>query len=155
MCWNTCVKLVYGVPRNTFTYLDEGFLAVNQTSLRNQILSRYPGFYRKLLTSPSKEVRVLAKIVAADPRSTTCRNLSYLRQVTGIVNAEWYSSWRVRDSLPVKKVPEKERWRLCLMSSLLDMQSEKYLVVQDSKRISAMIDSLCSTWVIFLSSSIG
>ena len=23
--WNTCVKLVYGIPRNTFTYLVEGF----------------------------------------------------------------------------------------------------------------------------------
>ena len=25
--WNTCVKLVYGVPRSTFTYLVEGYLA--------------------------------------------------------------------------------------------------------------------------------
>ena len=136
-CCGTCC--------NTFSYLVKRFLAVNQTSLRNQILSRYPGFYRKLLTSPSKEVRVLAKMVAADPRSTTCSNLSYLRQVTGMVNAEWYSSWRVRDSLPVKRVPEKERQRLVLLSSLLGMQSEKYLVVQDSKHISAMIDSLCNT----------
>ena len=47
--WNTCVKLVYGVPRNTFTYLVEGYFAAGQTSLRNQILSRYSGFYRKLL----------------------------------------------------------------------------------------------------------
>ena len=144
-CWNTCVKLVFGVPRSTFTYLVEGFLAENQPSLRNQILSRYPGFYRKLLNSPSKEVRVLARMVAADPRSTTCRNLSYLREVTGMVNVEWYSSWRVRDSLPVQKVPEKERWRLGLLSSLLGMQSEKYMMVQDSKRICAMIDSLCNT----------
>ena len=144
-CWNTCVKLVFGVPRSTFTYLVEGFLAENQPSLRNQILSRYPGFYRKLLNSPSKEVRVLARMVAADPRSTTCRNLSYLREVTGMVNVEWYSSWRVRDSLPVQRVPEKERWRLGLLSSLLGMQSEKYMMVQDSKRICAMIDSLCNT----------
>ena len=139
------MKLVFGVPRSTFTYLVEGFFAENQTSLRNQILSRYPGFYRKLLNSPSKEVRVLARMVAADPRSTTCRNLGYLRELTGMVNVEWYSSWRVRDSLPVQKVPEKERWRLGLLSSLLGMQSEKYIMVQDSKRICAMIDSLCNT----------
>ena len=48
-------------------------------SLRNQILSRYPGFYRKLLTYPSKELRVLVRLVAAEPRATTFRNLSYLR----------------------------------------------------------------------------
>ena len=123
----------------------EGFFAENHTSLQNQILSRYPGFYRKLLTSPSKEVRVLARMVSEDPRSTTYRNLSYLREITGLANVEWFSSWRVRDSLPVMKVPEKERWRLGLLNILLDMQSEKHLMVQDSKHICAMIDSLCST----------
>ena len=45
--WNTCVKLVYGVPRNTFTYLVEGYFAADQTSLRNQIMSRYSGFCSK------------------------------------------------------------------------------------------------------------
>ena len=33
-CWNTCVKMVYNVPRNTFTYLVEGFLAANYVSFR-------------------------------------------------------------------------------------------------------------------------
>ena len=48
-CWNTCVKLTYSLPRDTFTYLVEGFFAFSQTSLRNQVLSRYPGLYRNLL----------------------------------------------------------------------------------------------------------
>ena len=29
-CWNTAIKLVYGVPRSTYTYLVEGFLAKDQ-----------------------------------------------------------------------------------------------------------------------------
>ena len=132
------------VPRSTFTYLVEGYFAERQTS-QNQILASYPGFYRKLLSSPSKEVRVLARIVSADPRSTTCRNLRYLREVTTMDNAEYYSSWRVRDSLPVQKVPEKEMWRVGLLSHLLSLRSEKYKLVQDMKSICAMIDSLCST----------
>jgi hypothetical protein len=74
-CWNTCVKLIFGVHRSTFTYLVEGLFAEDQTCLRNQILARYQGFYRKLLTSPSKEVRVPARMVTSDPRSTKCRNL--------------------------------------------------------------------------------
>ena len=36
--WNTAVKLTHGVPRSTFTYLVEGFLAGQETSLRNQVL---------------------------------------------------------------------------------------------------------------------
>ena len=129
----------------TFTYLVEGLFAADQTSLRNQILARYPGFYRKLLTSPGKEVRVLARMVASDPRSTTCRNLRYLREVSGRDNIEWFASWKVRDCLPGKKVPEKKMWRVGLINSLLGLWSEKYLMVQDSKRICAMIDSMRST----------
>ena len=105
-CWNTCVKLVYQLPRSTFTYLVEGFLASSQVSLRNQILSRYPGFYRKLLVSPSREVTMLAKMVSSDPRSSTCRNLKYLRKVARHEQVEKFSSWRVRELLPVRRVPE-------------------------------------------------
>ena len=144
-CWNTCVKLINDVPRSTYTYLVEGLLAEGHTSLRNQILARYPGFYRKLLASPSMEVRVLARMVTDDPRSTTCANLRYLREVTKMVNVESYSSWRVRESLPIQKVPEREMWRVGLLNSLLNLRSEKYKMVQDSMHICAMIDSLCST----------
>ena len=83
--------------------------------------------------------------MASDPRSTTFRKLRYLREVTGKQDIEWYASWRVRDSLPVKQVPEKEMWRVGLLNNLLGLWTEKYLLVQDSKRICAMIDSLCST----------
>ena len=59
--WNTCVKLINRVPRSTFTYLVEDVFAEVQPSLRRQILSRYPGFYRTLVASPSKEVRMLGQ----------------------------------------------------------------------------------------------
>ena len=143
--WNTSVKLVYGVTRSTYTYLVEGHLAAGHTSLRNQILSRYPGFFRKLLVSPSKEVRILARIVAADPRSSTCSNLRYLEELTGLAKPQSCSSVKIKMALPVKKVPEAEQWRTGLMDKLLTMKSERYLRVEDSKRICAMIDSLCST----------
>ena len=143
--WNTSVKLIYDVPRSTFSYLVEGFFAQSQTSLRNQILSRYPGFFRKLLDSPSKEVRILARIVKDDPRSTTCKNLRYLKDITNQEQVEHYSSCTVRSALPVKHVPENEMWRLGLMNTLLVARSEKYMMVQDNKRICAMLDSLCST----------
>ena len=60
--WNTCVKLVYGVPRSTFTYLVEGYLASEHVSLRKQVLARYLGFFRSLLGSPSKEVEYLLEL---------------------------------------------------------------------------------------------
>ena len=143
--WNTCVKLVFGVPRSTFTYLVEGHLAASYTSLRNQILSRYSGFFRSLLHSPSKEVRLLSRLVSSDPRSSTCLNLRYLSNLTGLSKPEQYSSARIRSALPVKKVPEIEKWRLGLIDSLFKVKSERYLRVEDTKHICAMLDSLCST----------
>ena len=143
--WNTMVKLIYEVPRSTYTYLVEGHLAAGHTSLRNQILSRYPGFFRKLLDSPSKEVRVLARMVSGDPRSSTCSNLRYLEKLTGLSKPQFCSAAKVRAALPVKEVPVQEVWRLGLLDYLLLLRKDKYLEVQDSKRICAMIDSLCST----------
>ena len=128
-CWNTCVKLMYRVPFSTFTYLVKGFLAKKQNSLRNQILARYPGFFRKLLTSPSKEVRVLARMVKSDPRSATFQNLRYLIKLTRLEQAENFGSWRIRDALPIQHVPEKEAWRVGLLTSLLSLRSEKYQMV--------------------------
>ena len=143
--WNTCVKLVHGIPRNTFTYLVEGYFASGQTSLRNQILSRYSGFFRGLLLSPSKEVRFLAKIVSTDPRSSTCLNLRYLSEMTGLNKPEFMSSARIRMALPVRNVPDAEKWRLGLIASLKKLKTEKYHMVEDYQHICAMMDSLCST----------
>ena len=109
------------------------------------IISRYPGFYRNLLNFPSKEVRVLAKIVSEDPRSTTCSNLRYIERLSGLPQPEKYSSHRVRAALPVREVPEHEKWRLGLMTNLFKLKSERFLRVEDTKSIFAMWDSLCST----------
>ena len=103
------------------------------------------GFYRNLLASPSREVRMLDKMVSADPRSITCKNLKYLRKLTNHDQIECYSSWRVRELLPVQRVPDRESWRLGLLAKLLEQRQAKYLEVQDNKRICAMVDSLCST----------
>ena len=143
--WNTCVKLVHRVPRSTFTYLVEGFFAKEQTSLRNQILSRYPGFLRKLQCSPSKEIRMLVRMVQEDPRSTTCRNIRYLKRMTGLDAPDKYSSWRIREALPKKTVPDAEQWRLGMLVELIRVRQSRFNEVQDSKRITAMINSLCST----------
>ena len=72
-------------------------------------------------------------------------NLRYLRLKTKLDQAELFSSCRVKEALPVQQVPEDQKWRLGLLSSLLKVRKEKYTRVQDAKQITAMIDSLCST----------
>ena len=144
-CWNTNVKLVYGLPRNTFTYLVEGYFAETSTSLRNQILSRYAGFFRKLLSSPSREVQFLARVVATDPRSTTHKNLKLLSEKTAMDEPHLFSSEKIKTALPVQHVPVAEKWRLGLLKSLLTLKEEKLSRGESTAQICAMFESLCST----------
>ena len=119
--WNTCVKLVHDIPRSTFTYLVEGYFAKNHVTLRNQVLSRYPGFFQGLLKSPSKEVKLLANVVSRDPRSNTFQNLKYVKSLSGL--SPWdYSSTRIK--LLVKNVPESEVWRIGLYTNLPKMRED-------------------------------
>ena len=61
--WITCIKLAWDVSRATHTYFLD-YLAGGLISVRRDILSRNAGFYRSLLSSPSVEVNILARVVA-------------------------------------------------------------------------------------------
>ena len=43
-------------------------------------MSKYPTFFRSLLNSPGKELRVLSRLVRRDIRSTTGENLAIIRK---------------------------------------------------------------------------
>ena len=143
--WNTAVKHAYNVPLNTFTYLVEGYLAENMVTLRNRVLSQYAGFFRKLLESPSREVRGIAKIVHSDPRSTTCKNLRLLSSKTGLRKPFEFSPLRIKSNLTSQVVPQKETWRIGLLNELFKLRSEKFYKSEEFQSITAMINSLCST----------
>ena len=48
-------------------------------------------------------------------------SLRYLRKTTNMDQVEQFSSSRIREALPVQQVPEKEMWRLGLLTSLLKL----------------------------------
>ena len=45
----------------------------------------------------------------------------------------------------MKEVPESERWRLGLLDSLLALRSQQEKEGADTKRVVAMLSSLCAT----------
>ena len=98
--WNS--KLAHGVSMETHTNVVEGFLCSDHSSLKNQLLSRYPKLVRKLLGSSSKEIRFLSKILLTDQRSNLCRNISYLSDLTKLENVIMVASSRVKQALRVK-----------------------------------------------------
>ena len=84
-CWNTAIKLVYGVPRSTYR------------------------------TGPWTGAASVLQLL------------------------------EVESALPVQKVPAGQMWRLGLRSKLMEIKQRKYMDVKDNQRITAMLDSLCST----------
>ena len=142
--WNTCVKLSWDVPRSTHTYLVENLFGINHVSHKKQLLSRYVNFFRNLLKSTSKEVKVLANIVSRDIRSVTGKNLAYIEQEAGI--DPWRATaFQVRDSVPNSRIPPQDEWRLPLLCQYIYQRQEMKVQGEDTKEITQLIDSLCSS----------
>ena len=145
--WNTCVKLAWGVPRATHTYFLD-YLSGGMVSVRRDILGRYPGFYRSLLRSPSREVNILARIVAKDIRTTTASNLRLLEEETG--GLTWAASAAITRKKLISEpgVPEEDSWRVPYLGKLLEERDRlKYQGLEGSKEVEvvqSLIDSLCT-----------
>ena len=58
---------------------------------------------------------------------------------------KFFSSWKVRDALPVLSVPENETRRLGVIGALMNIKKEKHSAVENMQHICAMLDSLAST----------
>ena len=142
--YSSCVRRIWRLPLDTYTYLVEGHLSLGFSPLRNMVLSRYPAFYQHMLASPCTEVSVLAELFSKDARSTTAENLSYVSAITGL-NCISADKLEVRSALPITEVPDKEKWRLGLLDSLLCERSSLESQGQDVKRVVSMIGSLCNT----------
>ena len=147
--WSTCVKLAWGLPRETHTYFLD-YLSGGLVSARVDILGRYLGFYRSLLSSPSREVTILARIVAKDIRSTTAKNLRLLEVETD--GMTWSASNpAVKKKLLQRKprVPIEEEWRIKYLGKLLEQRDQlRYAGQEDHVQvelIQCLMDSLCSS----------
>ena len=140
----SCVKRVYRLPLNTFSYLVEGHLGESTVPLRVQVLSRVPKFYRSLLDSPSREVKLLAGLATRDARCVLASNLALVSKLSG-VDCSVESATTVRNALPLKRVPEGESWRVGLLDALLRSRTELERQQSDTRRVAALISSLCTT----------
>ena len=138
------LTLLQGLPQNTFSYLVKGHLTKGLAPLRNMVLGRYPAFVQRMAWGPSREVTILAELAARDRRTVTAGNLAYISALTRLDCAR--EGWQdIKNALPVKDVPESECWRLGLLDSLLRERAELEGENKDTRRVVAMISSLCST----------
>ena len=86
----------------------------------------------------------MAELVAKDARTTTAANLAHISSLTK-VDCSSADRREVKAALPVSEVPEKELWRLELLDSLMRQRSEMERESKDTRRVVAMLSSLCTT----------
>jgi hypothetical protein len=142
--YSSCVRRIYRLPLNTFTYLVEGHLSQGLAPLRNMVLGRYPAFFQRMAGSPCTEVSMMAELAAQDARTITAANLTLVSALTKL-DCVIVGRQEVKQALPVQEVPEKERWRLGLLDALLWERSVLEREGKESKRVVAMLGSLCTT----------
>ena len=101
---------------------------------------------RKLLQSPSKEISFVAHMVVNDQRSVTCKNLTYLQELTKM-NPVYEANWKVRAALPRQHVPESELWRINLLTTFMQIKISKTYSMynMDKVKMESFIASLCKT----------
>ena len=141
--WKTAVKLAWDVPRETRTYFVDHLLSGGVVSARIDILARFSNFYKKLRLSSSNEVQILVGIVSRDIRTTTARNLSFIREESGLDARD--TSSKIRESLIERRmgVPDEDSWRIGYLSKLLEERQQLSYHGQDMTRVTELIDALC------------
>jgi hypothetical protein len=145
--WTTAVKLAWDCPRGTRTYLVQQVLACGTSSARTDILTRYCKFFKSLRNSPSREVAVLANLIARDRRSVTGSNVQLVMLESGC-NVWTDSPGKVRAGLMKKEtvaVEDCDQWRVKYLGTLLEHRQEwQYLGYEEEvEGIQKLVDSLC------------
>ena len=119
-------------------------------SLRVRLLTQSRGFFRGLLSSPSREVAVAARISARDIRTNLGSNLALIRRETNL--DPWETDrLSVKSALhfaEMKEIPAGDEWRSEYLSKLLnEMLYHKYNGnIDEEKKILTLINSLVANW---------
>ena len=143
----TGVKLAWGVPRATHTYLVQQCLAPGATSARAEVLARFAGFFAGLRNAPSQEVRTVALLAARDLRTTTGANIRLVEQASGL--SVWNSTTaQVRAAIRQKEtvtVPAGDSWRPAYLRKLLEQRIHHHYQGDKEREtfFQSLIDSLC------------
>jgi hypothetical protein len=91
------------------------------------------------------EVRVMCGVAAGDVRTTTGRNIWFLKGETGLdplSSCPGKMKTVLGNKLAV--VPDRDRWRVTYLERLLEERGQAHYEGEDHEHLTVLIDSLCS-----------
>ena len=141
-CWSTAVKDVWGLPRSTHT-VHARWLSSGHSSLREDLLCRWPKFLRSLLTGPSPEAAVVARMAASNARSTTAANNRLILDCTQ--QSAWTATpGQVRAALRAQEaMTEQQLETAAQLGQALQDRDRLYRVGQDTTAVQQRIEEIC------------
>ena len=110
-------------------------------------MDRFSKFFKGLCNSPSREVAILANLVARDIRSPTGSNLRLISELTG--RDPWTDGSAVMRSRLTEaeavNVADMDRWRIKYLGVLLGQRQEWHYrgAEEEEKEVQNLIDTLC------------
>jgi hypothetical protein len=143
-CWTTTVKDVWGLPRSTHTIYAR-WLGAAHVTIKEDLLSRWVKFYQSLLTGPSPEVAIVARMAAADVRSSTADNNRLILETTGL-QAGAARPREVREELRRRdrQMTDEERATAGELCRLLELRAELHRRTANTDIITREINTLAS-----------
>ena len=144
--WKTSIKLAWKVHRGCRSFLLENVLAKNIRSCRVNLMSRFHGFFLRLLDSPSLEASVVARLSARDMRTNIGSNLALICHESGL--DPWMSSQSsMKEALTRAErtvVPARDAWRIPYLAKLLESRLQAYYLGNEEEdiRLTSLINSL-------------
>ena len=131
---------------HTFLYLNS-FLWFSL--ILKQVINRYIKyikFFHSLLSSLSKEVAVISKIVAMNASSNSGAHLFNIKLETKLI--PWWSALlsKFKDVIfRPSPIPDHDHWRLSLLPKYITIWKKQLLDCSDTEFIDNLIESLCSS----------
>ena len=119
-------------------------LAPEFPTVKQQLLGRYVNFTRKLFSSISPEVRIVASMVARCARANTGKNLMNIERETGM-DPMLVQPAQVTEAVQRSLVPPTEGWRWQYLGKLLPARRQMEEKCENVDEITLLIDSLCSS----------
>ena len=101
--------------------------------------------FRSLLSSPSKEVAVVSRIVGSDASTNTGKNLLNMFLETKLKPMSSPLHLFYESILKPADIPTSDTWRLNLLSKYLKIRQDQLISCEDTSYIDTLISCLCST----------
>ena len=141
-CWGTCVKDVWGLDRATHRVYTR-WLGNGHSLIREDLLSWWPKFFRSLLSGPSPEAAVLARVAAADMRTATAAKNALILSATGL-SAWTATADQVQTELRSREpaMSDDETMTAEMMLEALQQRASLHTQCAETTVISARIDML-------------